>query len=480
MELSEEIDLRREVRMKLNKFLEKMLILEEEDDEKTAEDVDVDDEAEDIAELTEEDVIAIENIHKAKKKEKRKSAKIFILGLLCGLLLAYVVVAGARIYSRARYIKALESAQKTEKTEEKKEHDSIVNSDTTVKMAYIEKLINNEYYKDVDYETLEDGVYSGMLDCLGDPYSVYYNEDELKDVLDSGEGIYYGIGAYISIDKDTDAPIIAGVMSGTPAEESGLQADDIIAKVDGVDTLSMTTNEVVKLIKGPEHTKVVISVIREGEKDYLDIEVERRKIESPTVEYEMKEDNIGYIQITEFDEVTTDQFTEALAVLKGQEMKGLILDLRSNGGGNLSTCIAIASQLLPKGLIVYTEDKYGNREEYTCDGKREIDIPMVVLVNGYSASASEILTGAIKDYKKGTIMGTTTFGKGIVQSIIPLRDGTAVKITTSSYFTPSGKNIHGVGIEPDIEVVFDGEAYNKDKSDNQLDAAIKEIQKELE
>lgn len=471
--------------MKLNKFLEKMLILEEEDDEKTAEDFDVDDEAEDIAELTEEDVKAIENIHKArveKKKEKRKNAKIFILGLLCGLLLAYVVVAGVRTYSRVQYIKALKSAQKTEKTEkteEKKEHESIVNTDTTVKMASIEKLINNEYYKDVDYDTLVDGVYSGMLDSLGDPYSVYYNEDELKEVMDSGEGIYYGIGAYISIDKDTDAPIIAGVMSGTPAEESGLQTDDIIAKVDGVDTLSMTTTEVVKLIKGPEHTKVTISVIREGEKDYLDIEVERRKIESPTVEYEMKEDNIGYIQITEFDDVTTDQFIEAMAVLKGQGMKGLVLDLRSNGGGNLSTCIAIASQLLPEGLVVYTEDKYGNREEYTCDGKREIDIPMVVLVNGYSASASEILTGAIKDYKKGTIMGTTTFGKGIVQTIIPLRDGTAVKITTSSYFTPSGKNIHGVGIEPDIEVVFDGEAYKEDGSDNQLDAAIEKIKRDL-
>jgi len=415
-----------------------------------------------------------------KGKKKHNGVKIFSLGMLSGIIIMLLVSIGILLFQQLRYIKqTVITSNETEETTEKKENESIVNSSTTVKMAYIEKLINDEYYKDVDATTLEDGVYAGMLDSLDDPYSVYYNKEELKEVLDGGEGIYYGIGAYISIDKETKAPIIAGIISGTPAEESDLQEDDIIAKVDGVDTTQMTTSEVVKLIKGPEHTKVIITVIREGESDYLDIEVERRKIESPTVNYEMKEDNIGYIQITEFDDVTVDQFTEAMAVLNGQGMKGLILDLRSNGGGNLSTCIAIASQLLPKGLIVYTEDKNGKREEYTCDGKKEIDIPLVVLVNGYSASASEILTGAIKDYGKGTIMGTTTYGKGIVQSIIPLRDGTAVKITTSSYYTPSGNNIHGVGIEPDIEITFDSESYKEDKTDNQLNAAIEKIKKDL-
>lgn len=428
----------------------------------------------DETEPTEDEIVAL-------IEKKYSVVKIFLLGMLSGIIVMLLISIGILLFQQVRYIKQTSKTTSTaQESTEKKENESIVNSTTTVKMAYIEKLINDEYYKDVDSETLEDGVYSGMLDSLGDPYSVYYNEKELKEVLDGGEGIYYGIGAYISIDKETNAPIIAGIISGTPAEESDLQVDDIIAKVDGVDTTQSTTSEVVKLIKGPEHTKVIITVIREGESDYLDIEVERRKIETPTVEYEMKENSIGYIQITEFDDVTTDQFTEAMAVLKGQGMKGLILDLRSNGGGNLSTCIAIASQLLPKGLIVYTEDKNGQREEYTCDGKKEIDIPLVVLVNGYSASASEILTGAIKDYGKGTIMGTTTYGKGIVQSIIPLRDGTAVKITTSSYFTPSGKNIHGVGIEPDIEVTFDAESYKEDKTDNQLDAAIKKIKEDLE
>ena len=203
--------------------------------------------------------------------------------------------------------------------------------------------------------------------------------------------------------------------------------------------------------------------------------MERRKIESPTVKYEMYDNGVGYIQITEFDEVTTDQFTEALAVVKGSGAKGLILDLRSNPGGSLPVVVDIARSILPKGLIVYTEDKYGKRDEYTCDGKKELDIPMVVLINGNSASASEILAGAIKDYDKGTLIGTTTFGKGIVQRVLPLTDGTALNLTISSYYTPKGNNIHGIGIDPDIECEFDSEAYYERGVDNQLERAKQEI-----
>ena len=268
----------------------------------------------------------------------------------------------------------------------------------------------------------------------------------------------------------------AGYECGLVFEKfNDLQEGDIIYKVDGTDTTGMTVSEVVSMIRGEEHTTVDLSLIRDGE--VVEITVERRRVESPTVDYEMFEDNIGYIQITEFDDVTTDQFTEAMAVLKGQNMKGLILDLRSNGGGNLDTCIDIAQQMLPKGLIVYTEDKYGNRDEYTCDGEREFDKPLVVLVNGYTASASEILTGAIKDYRLGTVMGTTTYGKGIVQQIISLKDGTAVKMTISRYYTPKGHYIHEIGIEPDIEVEFDADAYKKDKTDNQLEAAKTQIKR---
>ena len=416
------------------------------------------------------------------KKNRKKRTKTFLLGVLVGALLTLIVSVAALFISNVitiRRYKEQAASEKSEKTENSEEKTTIVNPSTTLKMALIEKEIKDNYYEDVDIKTLEEGVYYGMLDSLGDPYSTYYSQEEIQEVMEESEGIYYGIGAYVSFDTEKDVAVISGIISGTPAEEAGLQADDIIYKVDGVETLGMSTNDVVSLIRGEEHTKVIVTVIREGEDDFLDIEVERRKIESPTVNYEMKEGDIGYIQITEFDDVTTDQFTEAMAVLKGQGMKGLILDLRSNGGGNFSTCVDIAQQLLPEGLIVYTEDKYGKREEYYCDGKREFDKPLVVLVNGYTASASEILTGAIKDYGIGKVMGTTTFGKGIVQAILSLKDGSAVKVTISKYFTPSGQNIHEIGIEPDIEVKYDSEAYKEDGTDNQLEAAMEEINKQL-
>ena len=219
-----------------------------------------------------------------------------------------------------------------------------------------------------------------------------------------------------------------------------------------------------------------LTLVRNGEEDYVEVDVTRRKVESPTVNYEMMENDIGYIQITEFDQVTIDQFTEALAVCKGSDMKGLVLDLRSNPGGSLNVVCEIARKLLPEGLIVYTEDKYGQKEELTCDGTNEIQVPVVVLVNGYSASASEILAGAIQDHEKGILMGTKTFGKGIVQRVISLSDGSAVKLTISTYYTPNGKDIHGVGIEPDEVVEFDADLYYDEGIDNQLEAAVKYLQ----
>ena len=405
-----------------------------------------------------------------KKKERRKFWLGFCFGVIGVLIATVLFTMGSYLYykNKAEYKEEV-------KVDTQNTNDSVVNSTTTSKIKMIERLIKKNYYKDVDEETLADGIYRGMLDSLGDPYSEYYSAEDLKEVRESNEGIYYGIGAYVSLDTDLKLAVISGIISGTPAEEAGLQEGDLIYKVDGQDVTGMTTSEVVTLIRGEEFTTVDLTLIRDGET--VEYTVERRKVESPTVHYEMLENNIGYIQITEFDDVTTDQFTEAMAVLKGQGMQALILDLRSNGGGNLSTCIDIANQLLPKGIVVYTEDKYGNREEYTCDGKRKFDKPMVVLVNGYSASASEILTGAIKDYGIGTIMGTTTYGKGIVQQIMSLKDGTAVKMTISKYYTPKGNYIHDIGIEPDIEVEFDADAYKKDKTDNQLDAAKEQIKK---
>lgn len=356
---------------------------------------------------------------------------------------------------------------------------SVVNEDTEKKLSAIEDVIEEYYYQDadIDVDAMTEGMYAGMVNSLGDPYSVYYTEEEWNDLMQETEGVYYGIGAYLMIDPNTGLGKISGVIDNAPAQESGLRADDLLYLVDGVSTMGMELSEIVSMVKGEEGTTVHLTIYREGESDYLEVDVERRKIESPTVNYEMLENDIGYIQITEFDEVTTDQFTEALAVIKGSDAKGLILDLRGNPGGSLNVVVDIAREILPKGLIVYTEDKYGQRDEYTCDGKRELNIPLVVLVNGNSASASEILAGAIQDYKKGVLVGTTTFGKGIVQRVLPLTDGTALKLTISSYYTPKGNNIHGVGIEPDVVCEFDGDAYYEDGVDNQLEKAVEEVKK---
>ena len=224
-----------------------------------------------------------------------------------------------------------------------------------------------------------------------------------------------------------------------------------------------------------------LKIYRESEKDYLEMDVVRAKlIETTTVDWGMVEDSeIGYLRIREFDAITVDQYTEAMAELTEHGMKGLILDVRSNLGGDLNAVVEIARKILPAGLIVYTEDKDGNRKEYTCDGTRELQIPLVVLVNSYSASASEILAGAIQDYHKGTLIGTTTYGKGIVQRIHRLEDGTALKLTVSAYFTPSGRNIHGTGIDPDIELEYDYDAYEAEGTDNQVDRAIELLEEKI-
>ena len=389
-------------------------------------------------------------------------------GLISGLLLAILFIGcvyiGYQVYGIFQAKKVVESNQA--------EDAELLNEYTVAKVEVIEETIEQYFLEETDRAALENGIYTGMLNALEDPYSEYYSAEELKELQMSTEGIYYGIGAYISKAATDEFCTISGVIENTPAEEADLRAGDIIYEVDGVLTQGMDTTQVVSLIKGEEGTQVVLTLVREGEDDYLEIPVERRKIESPTVSGDMLENGIGYIEITEFDEVTEDQFAESLAECKAKGMKALILDLRSNPGGNLSTVCEISRMLLPEGMIVYTEDKYGNRDEYTCDGVRQIEVPVVVLVNGYSASASEILAGAMKDHGIATIMGTTTFGKGIVQRVIALSDGSAVKLTVSKYYTPNGNNIHEKGIEPDVVVEFDADAYYNEGIDNQLQEAI--------
>ncbi len=369
-----------------------------------------------------------------------------------------------------------------EEKEEAKEQEplSVMDDDVVEKLDAIQEIIQDYYYEDdIDEDALEEGIYKGLVDSLGDPYSVYYTPQELEELMEQTEGIYYGIGAYVGMDTVTGYPKIISPISGSPAEEADLRPDDIIYEVDGVSTYGKDTSSVVALIKGEEGTKVTLTIVRSTESDYLYVELERRKVETPTVESEMFEDGMAYIQITEFAETTVDQFAEALAVARESGMKGLIIDLRANPGGSLSAVVDIARMLLPKGLVVYTEDKYGKRREYSCNGRKEFDLPLVVLVDGNSASASEVLAGAIKDYELGTLVGTTTFGKGIVQNVIGLGDGSAVKVTVSSYYSPKGINIHGTGIEPDLVCELDAEAYYGEEAfDNQLEYA-KEVLAEM-
>ena len=425
--------------------------------------------------MTEEDMAK----WKAMKEEMERTRKLkrnsFFKGMGTGLLLMFVLMCGAFVGYNVQRLITVKNNASIQNGAQGTEYDTMVTTEMLQKMQTIEYLIRQNYYKDEDIsaQALEEGVYSGMIASLGDLYSDYFTQEELEALMQQTQGIYYGIGAGVSLDTTTSYPKIIKVYDGTPAKEAGLREEDIIYEVEGENTYGLDLTEVVSRIKGDEGSWVNLTIVRDGETDYLSIDVQRRKVNIPTVEFEMLEDGMAYIIISEFDDITVDQFTEALAMARGNGMKGLILDLRSNPGGSLDAVVKISQKLLPEGLIVYTEDKYGQRKEYTCDGSKQLEVPLVVLINGNSASASEILAGAVKDYGIGTLVGTTTYGKGIVQSVIPMSDGSAVKVTISSYFTPNGNNIHGTGVEPDVECVFDGEAYYTDPKmpDNQLEKA---------
>lgn len=326
------------------------------------------------------------------------------------------------------------------------------------KIKDILKLVEDRYYlenykEEELYDSAYDGLYSGLLDGLEDPYTEYYTKKEYESFMESTSGSYEGIGAVVTYNEETKELMIVSPFIGSPAEKAGLLPGDIVRKVDDKNIKGLTMEDVVaNMIRGKKGTKVTLSIYRESDNSNMDLEIKRDIITMPTVSHEMLDDKIGYIRITGFEEVTYDQFKEALYDLEAQEQKGLIIDVRNNPGGLLNIVIDMADELLPKGLIVYTEDKNGYREQASSDEEHKFTKPLVVLANENSASASEILTGAIKDSGIGTVVGTTTFGKGLVQRIFPLEDGSAVKVTISKYYTPSGNYIHGKGIEPDVKI----------------------------
>lgn len=407
----------------------------------------------------------------------------FLKGFISGLC-AMLVIAGIVLFVKGEMIKRAADGQEV-RQEAETEYTDTLNLDKERmerKIENIESVINQYYLDEIDQEEVESWMYKGLIAGLGDTYAAYYTKEELEKTTEASSGAYHGIGAVLTQDRTTGLITIVRCYEGTPSAEAGLLPEDVVYSVNDTQVTGMDLTEVVSMIKTEPGDTVKIEVVREGEDDYLSFDVARAPIEVPTVNYEMLEGNIGYIEITEFDTITEEQFEEALDVLESQGMEKLIIDLRNNPGGVLSTVCNMLEQILPEGLIVYTEDREGNRTEYKSSGENEFKKPLAVLVNGNSASASEIFAGAVKDYGIGTLVGTKTFGKGIVQRIVNLNDGTAVKLTVSKYYTPKGNDIHKVGIEPDVEVELEEGLKQKvtieKTEDNQLQKAIEVLNQE--
>lgn len=393
--------------------------------------------------------------------EQGRFRKGLILGIVCTLIIGG---GGLKIY---------DLVQSNERNQ------GAVTDSFVQKAKYIEETVKESYTGDIDDDQMEEYMYKGMMASLGDPYSAYYTSEEYEELTTETTGSYEGIGVVMQQDVNTGEVKVVRCYEGAPGEKAGLLPEDVLVEVNGESVSGMELSEVVDKVKNSQDQVAHLTIAREGESEYLEIDVHLEEVNIPVVQSEMLEDNIGYIALYEFTEQTEPQYMEAFEALKDQGMERLIIDVRNNPGGLLTSVCDILEDILPEGLIVYTEDKNGEREEYTCDGENELDIPLAVLVNGNSASASEIFAGAIQDYSKGTIVGTTTFGKGIVQSLIPFNDGSAIKTTTAKYYTPSGKCIHGTGIQPDVEVELseglEQETSISHEEDNQLQKAIEVV-----
>ncbi len=324
------------------------------------------------------------------------------------------------------------------------------------KLTAIEKIIDEEFLGEIDKAKLEDYMYYGLVAGLGDRYSQYYTAEQFADVTQSSNGQYVGVGIVLQQDPETKMVTVIQCYENSPAHKAGVQVGDVLYKANDAIASEMELSDFLALPMWEEDV-VTLYMQRDGVEELLELKVEIGTVEVPSVYCRMLEDSMGYIQINQFTEVTPTQFEAAYKSLLDANAKGLIVDLRENPGGLLSSVCQTVEQILPKGLIVYTEDAHGKREEYKSSGETPIQIPLVLLVNENSASAAEVFSGAVKDYEIGTLVGTTTYGKGIVQKYFPFTDGSALKITIASYYTPNGENIHGVGIAPDVEVTWDGE-----------------------
>lgn len=419
------------------------------------------------------DLYGMNDLRRNAQPPRKKKSQGFASGMIIGAVSAFMAVillilSVAAVCIAKGYIHIGVNGDVYIQSDAVTDSDGI-GSEVEGKLNAIDSVLESFYFGDVDDETAKDNIYKAYLSSYGDKYTMYYTADEYKALKESTNGKFYGIGAVCQLSGEGGV-LLVDVYDNGAGYQAGLRSGDRVVNVDGRDITDMELSSAVALIKGDKGTSVTLEVIRGTER--LTFSAVRDAVEAKTVSYTLLDNNIGYLSISQFEEVTTKQFKAAVEDLQSQGMKGLVIDIRNNPGGLLDTVVGMLKYMLPDGLIVYTEDKQGNRKEYKGQDNDEFNLPLAVIVNGNSASASEIFAGAIQDYGKGTIIGTQTYGKGIVQTVKPLTDGSAIKFTIAKYFTPKGQDIHGKGVTPDMVVEYGTDA----DVDTQLDAAIKNVE----
>lgn len=422
------------------------------------------------------DLYGMNDLRRNAQPPRKKKSQGFASGMIIGAVSAFMAVillilSVAAVCIAKGYIHIGVNGDVYIQSDAVTDSDGI-GSEVEGKLNAIDSVLESFYFGDVDDETAKDNIYKAYLSSYGDKYTMYYTADEYKALKESTNGKFYGIGAVCQLSGEGGV-LLVDVYDNGAGYQAGLRSGDRVVNVDGRDITGMELSSAVALIKGDKGTSVTLEVIRGTER--LTFSAVRDAVEAKTVSYTLLDNNIGYLSISQFEEVTTKQFKAAVEDLQSQGMKGLVIDIRNNPGGLLDTVVSMLKYMLPDGLIVYTEDKQGNRKEYKGQDNDEFNLPLAVIVNGNSASASEIFAGAIQDYGKGTIIGTQTYGKGIVQTVKPLTDGSAIKFTIAKYFTPKGQDIHGKGVTPDMVVEYDTDA----DVDTQLDAAIKNVEAQI-
>ena len=422
------------------------------------------------------DLYGMNDLRRNAQPPRKKKSQGFASGMIIGAVSAFMAVillilSVAAVCIAKGYIHIGVNGDVYIQSDAVTDSDGI-GSEVEGKLNAIDSVLESFYFGDVDDETAKDNIYKAYLSSYGDKYTMYYTADEYKALKESTNGKFYGIGAVCQLSGEGGV-LLVDVYDNGAGYQAGLRSGDRVVNVDGRDITDMELSSAVALIKGDKGTSVTLEVIRGTER--LTFSAVRDAVEAKTVSYTLLDNNIGYLSISQFEEVTTKQFKAAVEDLQSQGMKGLVIDIRNNPGGLLDTVVGMLKYMLPDGLIVYTEDKQGNRKEYKGQDNDEFNLPLAVIVNGNSASASEIFAGAIQDYGKGTIIGTQTYGKGIVQTVKPLTDGSEIKFTIAKYSTPKGQDIHGKGVTPDMVVEYDTDA----DVDTQLDAAIKNVEAQI-